>query len=176
MRALGWLAFTLLVALFTATIATAIYATVNDEEKDPPDVAARKAECRKVIDHLIAMTPDHPEVKTPIEDVELCGAAYPESVACMASAKDVAAVKACIPQQLEADNNDVEVKGDHPVFEVSGKGKTVKIAASHARVIIKAEVASVEVSGSDNKIELKPPEGKPAPQVTDHGAGNTIKK
>jgi hypothetical protein len=180
-KALGWLVFTALVAMFTATIVIAIYATVNDVEQDPPDVAARKAECRKVIRHLIEISPGTHDVeeankKVPIEDVEMCGAAYPESVGCMATAKDAAAVKACMPEQVEADDNDVDVKGDHPVFEVTGKGKTVKVAANHARVIIKGEVQAVDIAGSDNKIEYKPPEnGKPAPQVADHGTGNSVK-
>jgi len=94
----------------------------------------------------------------------------------MATAKDVAAVKACMPEQVEADDNDVDVKGDHPVFEVTGKGKTVKVASNNARVIIKADIKGVEISGSNNKIEYAPPEdGKPAPQVADHGTGNTVK-
>jgi len=45
---------------------------------------------------------------------------------------------------------------------------------SHARVIVKAAPAHIDITGSDNKVELKVPEGKPAPQVNDAGARNTV--
>jgi hypothetical protein len=43
-------------------------------------------------------------------------------------------------------------------------------------VVIKGSAAAIDIAGSDNKVEFQPPEtGKPAPQVTDHGTGNTVK-
>jgi hypothetical protein len=180
-KTLGWPLFAILALAFTAMFATGVYATLNDEDKDPADVAARKAECRKVIHHVIEVTPgvsnvDEANAKVPIEDVEQCGAAYPESVACMEAAKDLAAVRACIPTAVECAGPQTEVAGGSPVFEVSGECKTVRIAASHARVIVKAAPAQIDVTGSDDKIEVKVPEGKPAPKITDSGARNTISK
>lgn len=172
MKALGWPVFGILVIAFTAMFATGVYATLHDEDKDPADVAARKAECRKVIDHIISLTPDHGEVKTPIEDVEQCGAAYPESVACMGAAKDLAGVRECIPASIECKGKDTEVTGKAPVLEVSGECDAVHVTVSNARVVIKAG-KTVEVTGNNDKIDLKI-EG-PKPTVSDKGTGNTIK-
>ena len=172
MKELAWQAFGILVLVFTAMFATGVYATLNDEDKDPADVAARKAECRKVIDHIIALTPDHGEVKTPIEDVEQCGAAYPESVACMGAAKDLAAVRECFPASIECKAKDTEVTGKAPVLEVIGECDAVHVTVSHSHVVIKAG-KTVEVTGSNDKIDLKFDGAKPA--VTDKGTGNTIK-
>jgi hypothetical protein len=182
-RTIGWVGFGVLAVLFAAIFAVAAYATANDENKDAPDVAARKEECRKVIRHLIEVSPvrgdksvDDAAAKVPIEDIELCGAAYPESVACMAGATDLAAVKTCIPAAVECQGPATEVAGASPVFEVSGECKTVKIAANHARVIVKAAPAQIDVTGSDDHVELKTPEGQPAPKVNDTGARNKIEQ
>jgi hypothetical protein len=171
-KALGWPVFGILALLFTGMFATGVYATLHDEDKDPPDVAARKAECRKVIDHIIALTPDHAEVKTPIEDVEQCGAAYPESVACMGAAKDVAAVHECLPAAIECKGKDTEVTGKAPVLEVVGECDALRVTVSNSHVVIKAG-KTVEVTGNGNKIDLKIEGAKPA--VADKGTGNTIK-
>lgn len=170
MKALGWPVFGLLVIVFTAMFATGVYATLHDEDKDPADVAARKAECRKVIDHVISLTPDHSEVKTPIEDVEQCGAAYPEAVACMGAANDLAAVHDCIPASVECKDGAAEVSGKQPVFEVACDA--VHVTVSNARVVIKS-AKSVEVTGSNDKVDLKIEGAKPT--VADKGTGNTIK-
>ncbi len=173
MKALGWPVFGLLVVVFTAMFATGVYATLHDEDKDPPEVAARKAECRKVIDHIIALTPEHGEVQVPIEDVEQCGAAYAGAVACMAQAQTLDRVKDCIPTAVECKGPVTEVTGDRPVYEVSGDCQTVRVTASNASVNIKA-ATEVEVTGNHDRVDLPHPEGKPVPKATDHGTGNTI--
>lgn len=173
MKALGWPAFGILVLVFAGMFGTGVYATLHDEDKDAPDVAARKAECRKVIAHIIELTPDHGEVKTPIEDVEQCGAAYPESVACMGAAKDLAAVKECIPASVECKNGVAEVADKHPVFEVACD--TVRVTVSNAAILVKT-AKTVEVTGNGDKIDLKvEKDGDKPPPVTDKGTGNTIR-
>lgn len=103
MRSLGYAAFAVLALLLAAVFAIGIYATVTDEDHDTPDVVARKAECRKAIQRYFELsgTPaDQVEAamaKVPIEDVEQCGAAKPEAVACMLSATTVDAYHKCVP-------------------------------------------------------------------------------
>ena len=172
MKALAWPVFGILVLVFAGMFATGVYATLHDEDKDAAEVAARKAECRKVIEHVISLTPDHPEVKTPIEDVEQCGAAYPEAVACMGAAKDLAAVHDCIPVSVECKGKDTDVTGKAPVLEVVGDCENVRVTVSNTRVVIKAG-KTVEVTGNGDKIDLKVENAKPT--VADKGTGNTIK-
>jgi hypothetical protein len=82
---------------------------------DPPDVARRKAECKRLEDHIfrispqsrgrLAGLPDAEQQKVidqlvaglPVEDIEQCAAADPKVIACMQAAPDVAALRACIP-------------------------------------------------------------------------------
>jgi hypothetical protein len=180
-RVIGYVAFGVFVLVLAALMTLAVSATWSYEDKDPPDVAARKAECRKLSRHLIEISPeskgksiDELVAKVPIEDIELCGAAYPESVACMQAAPDPAAVKPCIPVPVDCDGKDAEVAGTSPVYEVTGECKTVRVKTTHARVVFKTVPAKVEITGSDNKVELAPPGDKPAPQVSDQGARNTV--
>lgn len=82
---------------------------------DPPDVARRKADCRRLEDHIFRISPESqsrlaglPEAeqqkaleqlvaKVPVEDIEQCAAAAPAAIACMQAAPDIAALRACIP-------------------------------------------------------------------------------
>jgi hypothetical protein len=82
---------------------------------DPPDLAGRKAECRRLEAHILQISPESrreldglPEAerqkrldklvaKVPIEDIQQCAAAEPAVIACMQRAPDVAAVRACVP-------------------------------------------------------------------------------
>jgi hypothetical protein len=105
-KKLGYLLLIPIAGIMAAIFAIAIYATLHAEENvDPPDVAARKAECRKLQDHLISITPDAHKVVS-IEDIEQCAAAdkdktgvdrKPAVIACLQNARDQAAVRACIP-------------------------------------------------------------------------------
>ena len=119
MKNLGWAAFSLLAALFVATFAIGIWATLNDEAKDPAELAARKEQCRKLERHLLEISPEKPAnvdeavAKVPIVDIEQ-GAAEdkdknkkdavdkkPPAVACMMVAQTPDAVKACVPKPAE---------------------------------------------------------------------------
>ena len=90
-------------------------ACVDGDVKDAPDVAVRKAECKQLDAHIFQISPqssprfgglsdadaqrlaDQMVAKLPPEDIEQCAAAEPEVTSCMMTARDVAAVKACIP-------------------------------------------------------------------------------
>jgi hypothetical protein len=82
---------------------------------DAPDVARRKAECKRLEAHIFRISPetrgrlaglseaeqqkliDQLVAGVPIEDIEQCAAAEPKAVACMQAAPDIAAIRACIP-------------------------------------------------------------------------------
>ncbi|HEX3761447.1 MAG TPA: hypothetical protein VHW23_22275 [Kofleriaceae bacterium] len=99
-------------------------------EKETPEKAAERAECRKLMAHIFQITPrpggGAPETDpariqalvaaVPVEDIEQCGAVKdavkpgepprpehqtPKVIACMQAANDVAALRACIPAQAE---------------------------------------------------------------------------
>jgi hypothetical protein len=122
-KSLAVAAFALLVLLFAGILTVAAYATVVDEDQDSPEIAARKAECRKLVAHVFELSPDSQlqglsgadrqarldalVAKVPIEDIEQCAAAdkdkktkedrKPAAVACMKAASDHAAIQACVP-------------------------------------------------------------------------------
>ena len=97
------------------TIATLFVAACGSDAVDAPEVAQRKAECRRLEAHILEISPqtrreldglpvaeqqkrlDQLVAKVPIEDIQQCAAAEPAVVACMQRAPDVAAVRACIP-------------------------------------------------------------------------------
>jgi hypothetical protein len=84
-------------------------------ETDTPQVAQRKAECKRLNEHIFRISPESrgrldgvPEAeqqkrlaemvaKVPVEDIAQCAAADPVVIACMQKAPDVAAVRACLP-------------------------------------------------------------------------------
>lgn len=86
------------------------------QEKDSPELAQRKAECRRLEDHIIRITPrpggggpetdpakiEERAARIPIEDIAQCAAVTDRKViACMQAAPDVAALRACIPGKTE---------------------------------------------------------------------------
>jgi hypothetical protein len=89
-KSLAVAAFAVLVVLFAGILTIAIYATVNDEDKESPEIAARMPECRKLMGHLIAISPQSQldglpggaretrigelVAKLPVEDLEQCAA------------------------------------------------------------------------------------------------------
>ncbi|HSN24909.1 MAG TPA: hypothetical protein VLT45_01455 [Kofleriaceae bacterium] len=162
MKSLWIVVFGLLVATFAAVFVISIYATVNDVNTAPSELAARKAQCRDVVRHLVEISPqragrsvDDAVAKIPVEDIEQCGAAYPESVTCMQNAADVAAVKNCIPAGVECKGPETVVQGPHAVYVVSGDCKSVVVRTTNALVVVKA---------------------KQPPTVRDEGTGNRIQK
>ena len=89
-----------------------VLAGACEDEKDSPEKAQRKAECQKLEDHIFRITPrpgaSGPETdpgrireliaKVPIEDIEQCAAVEePTVLPCMLAARDVPALRACIP-------------------------------------------------------------------------------
>ena len=101
-----WFALVLIIAL----------AGGCEGEKDKPEQAALKAECRALEKHLFQITPQTPGgtaeadpkrleelvAKVPIEDIEQCAAIKDRKViACMQAAGTVSAVRACIPANTE---------------------------------------------------------------------------
>ncbi|HEU4734085.1 MAG TPA: hypothetical protein VFT22_39615 [Kofleriaceae bacterium] len=102
------------------TIALAVLSSTGcqDDQQDSPEAAQRKAECRRLEEHIFQITPrpgdssgrgvtDPKELerlvaKVPIEDIDLCAAVTDRSViACMQAAPSVAALRACIPARKE---------------------------------------------------------------------------
>jgi hypothetical protein len=173
----------------------------DDSEKDKPDVAARKAECKKLERHLYEISPETPKdanldalvAKVPVEDIEQCAAAHPEAVACMQTAADYKAVRNCIPAGVECDGDKTEVKGERPIYEVGGKCKTVVIATTKAYVFAKGGAEAFEIAGNDNTLTLgpaktisitgtgnkltwSPADDQPDPTITTAGANNTVVK
>ncbi|HEY0483639.1 MAG TPA: hypothetical protein VGD37_39240 [Kofleriaceae bacterium] len=87
--------------------------------KDLPEVAEQKAECQRLAAHIFEITPRPGETgaergetdpkriealvaKLPVEDIQQCAAIKDRGViACMQAAKDVAALRACIPAKKE---------------------------------------------------------------------------
>jgi hypothetical protein len=107
-----------------------VLAAACEEEKDSPEVAARKAECRQLMEHIVRITPraggGGPETdpariqqivaQLPVEDIEQCAAVKdpvkegepappegqtPKVIACMKAAADVTALRACVPAKAE---------------------------------------------------------------------------
>lgn len=174
------LVFGVLAVAIVALFAVGTYATITNEDVDTPEVAAKKAQCRKLERHIFEIMPeakgknlDELVANVPIEDIELCRAAYPESTACMELAPDMAALRACIPLAVECKGAKTEIKGERPVFEVSGDCGTIQITASHALVVVKAG-KQIDITGNDNKIQLKLPDDAKPPQVNDQGKNNSV--
>lgn len=95
-----------------------VLAGACEDEKDSPEVAQRKAECRRLEEHIFRITPqaqgglaglpDDPGrieqlvAQVPVEDIEQCAAVKDRAVlACMQAAPDLAALRACIPAKAE---------------------------------------------------------------------------
>jgi hypothetical protein len=92
-----------------------LLAACSDAPVDKPEVAAAKVECRKLEAHVFRISPqsapkfaglseadaqqlaDSMVAKLAAEDIDQCAAGEPEIIACMQTAADVAAIKACVP-------------------------------------------------------------------------------
>ncbi|HMG20086.1 MAG TPA: hypothetical protein VK607_02170 [Kofleriaceae bacterium] len=87
-----------------------------EDETTTAEASPNRAECRKLEDHLMRITPrpggGGPETdpkriealvaRVPVEDIEQCAAVKDRKViACMQAAPDVAALRACIPRKSE---------------------------------------------------------------------------
>ena len=94
----------------------AVLAGGCEDEKDTPERAQSKEECRRLEEHIFRITPrpggGSPETdperiaqrmaKVPIEDIEQCAAVKDRTrIACMKAAPDVAALRACVPAAAE---------------------------------------------------------------------------
>ncbi len=98
-----------------ALILIIVFAGACEDEKDAPEAAQRKAECRRLEEHIFRITPgpggelpatDPRRIaelmaKVPVEDIEQCTAAKPAALTCMLAAPDVATLRACIPAKTE---------------------------------------------------------------------------
>ncbi len=177
MKPMWILLFGVLSALFLALFGTGIYATITDEDTDPPDVAARKAECRKLEQHLFAIYPEgagkSPDDVVPIEDIELCSAAYPEAVACMEAAPDVARVRECVPEPVKCKDKTTVVDGKRPIYEVVGDCDQVVIKTTNAFVVLKAGKRA-EITGDHNVVQIATDKDQPKPDVVDQGKDNHL--
>lgn len=98
-----------------ALVLVALLAACSDAPVDAPAVAAAKVECKKLEAHVFRISPqsapkfaglseadatqlaDSMVAKLPAEDIDQCAAGEPEIIACMQTAPDVAAIKACVP-------------------------------------------------------------------------------
>lgn len=100
-----------------------VFAAACDDGADAPANASRVATCRKLMVHILQITPrpgsDRPETdpariqelaaRIPIEDIEQCAATKDAAtaakkdavIACMQEATDAASLRACIPAQAE---------------------------------------------------------------------------
>ncbi|HET7501278.1 MAG TPA: hypothetical protein VFK02_09760 [Kofleriaceae bacterium] len=105
-------------ALAIIVALVALSSTGCEDEKESPETAQHKAECRRLEEHIFQITPrpgdpsgrgvtDPKEIerlvaKVPIEDIEQCAAVTDRKViACMQAAADLAALRACIPTRKE---------------------------------------------------------------------------
>jgi len=160
-KSLWIIVFGLLVALFAAVFAIATYATLNDENKVAPDVAARQAECRNLARHVIEISPqrgqrsvDEVLANIPVEDIEQCGAAYPEVIACMQKAPDVAGVRDCVPKHIDCKGPETVVEGKQPIYEVTGNCKKLVIKTTNAFIVVKSPgEPAIQDLGSGNRVE-----------------------
>jgi len=99
-----------------ALILVIVFAGACEDQKDAPEVAQRKAECRRLEEHIFRITPgpggqlpatDPGRIadlvaKLPVEDIEQCAAVKDRTViACMQAAPDVATLRACIPAKTQ---------------------------------------------------------------------------
>lgn len=104
---------------YFALVMVLVLAGACEDEKESPEVAQRKAECRRLEAHIFEITPrpgatgaergetdpkriEELVAKVPVEDIDQCAAVKDRSViACMQAARDVAAMRACIPAKKE---------------------------------------------------------------------------
>jgi hypothetical protein len=173
-----WLAgFAVLALAFTGLFATGVYATITDQENDPPEVAARKAKCRALARHLFEILPEGKGTSAddvvPIEDIDLCSAAYPEAVTCMGAAHDEAGVRNCLPEPVECEKSPTVVDGKRPIYEVGGNCDVVAVKTTNAFVAVRAG-KRVELSGAGNLIRVYLGEDAPKPAIADTAAGNRV--
>jgi hypothetical protein len=99
-----------------ALVMVVVFAGACEDERDSPEAAERKAECRRLEEHIFRITPrpggERPEAdpgriaelmaKVPVEDIEQCAAVKDRKViACMQAAADVTALRGCIPSKTE---------------------------------------------------------------------------
>jgi hypothetical protein len=106
-----------------AVAAVLVFAAGCDEGTEVAESAPRAVMCRKLMEHILQITPrpgsDRPETdpariqqlaaRIPIEDIDQCAATKDAAsaakkdavIACMQAAGDVAALRACIPAQAE---------------------------------------------------------------------------
>jgi hypothetical protein len=160
-KSLWVIVFGLLAALFAGVFAVAVYATLNDHNVDAPDVAARKASCKELIRHVVEISPqrgdrsvDDVMATIPVEDVEQCGAAYPEVDASKKQAPDVAGVRNCVPKHVECKGPETIVDGDRPVYEITGDCKKIVVRTSSAILLIRSlHEPVIEGAGPGNHIE-----------------------
>ena len=85
-------------------LVVALFGGCDDEQAEKPEVKALKAQCREVLKHVVAISPQTAgqdaeaiAAALPIEDVDGCVASEPEIRACMINARDIPAVRTCIP-------------------------------------------------------------------------------
>ena len=161
MKSLWRIVFGLLCALFAGVFAIAIYATLHENNKQSPEVAARQAECRNLVRHVIEISPqrgqrsvDEMLAKVPVEDIEQCGAAYPEVISCMEKTPDVAGVRDCIPQHVDCKGPETVVEGKRPIYEVTGDCKKIVVKTSNAFIVVKSpREPAIQDTGSGNRVE-----------------------
>ena len=100
--------------LFALAWFLVLAAACDPGASDSPDVARRKAECKRLEDHIFRISPESQSrlaglppaeqqkvidtlvAGVPVEDLEQCAAAEPAVIACMQAAPDVAAIRACV--------------------------------------------------------------------------------
>lgn len=161
MKSLWIILFGLLCAVFVGVFATAIYATLHDDNKQSPELAARQVECRNLARHVIEISPQRGQrsveellAKVPVEDIEQCGAAYPEVVSCMEKASDVAGVRACVPKHVDCTGPETVVEGTQPIYEVSGDCRKLVIKTTNAFIVVKSSrEPTIQDTGSGNRVE-----------------------
>ena len=91
-------------SVVNCALVVALFGGCDDEETDKPEVKVLKAQCRDVLKHIVAVSPQTEGRDTqaiaaalPIEDVDGCVASEPEIRTCMMTASDIPAVRRCIP-------------------------------------------------------------------------------
>ena len=100
-------------------------------------------------------------------------AAYPELVACMQAARDLARVHECMPEPVECKDKTTIVDGKRPLYEVVGDCDQIVIKTTNAFVALKAGKRA-ELAGDHNVVQVATKKDQPKPEVVDHGQGNRI--
>lgn len=118
-----------------AIVLLVLAAACDDDKPDTPEVAAKKTACTDLLEHIVQISPEGQGIdakkfvaELPIEDIQGCVATNPLVRACIAAAKDVAAIKACpgdcvgtVIAARDAQRKEAKIEDDKESPEIDAK-------------------------------------------------------